>query len=98
MNFVGNLYNFTVQYDREPSGKWGNMEFSFDGMPAEDYGLIENLMFTENGYDCAVSQWLMKAKRTEFVDFSWPFPPSKYFIVYNTRQLGSTGDQFYVKL
>lgn len=92
MNYIGNLYNFTYEIDKELSGKWGNLDFEFDTDPtSNNSGLVENFLFKDNDYDCALSNFYMKLIREQYWESAWPFQPFRLYLIYNKNTFDTRG-------
>ena len=91
---IGNMYNFTVRFDEEPSGKWFANGISFSQSAINESistGLLKTFFFSPTEYDCAASWWLINSERIEHVDISWPFRPLEWSLIYNENTMDTRG-------
>ena len=94
MESISNMYNFSVQYDKEPSGKWGSSEASFSQNAKNESlssGLLKTFFFSPFAYDCSASVWLINPERFDHADFTWPLQPVEWSIIYNKNTMDTRG-------
>ena len=83
---LGQMYNFSMQYDREPNGKWGTQPIkgtfldpnaTFEGI----FGAVIN-----ESYDIAPTSWNPNYERSLWLDFTQSFLLRKFSLIFNLRQ------------
>ena len=83
---LGQMYNFSMQYDRESNGKWGTQPIkgtfldqnaTFEGI----FGAVIN-----ESYDIAPTSWNPNYERSLWLDFTQSFLLRKYSLIFNLHQ------------
>ncbi len=81
LNIIGDWYNFTVQYDLEPNGKWGTLPVT--GLWTDDNATFEGVLgeVINGHYDISASSWNPNHFRAKWLDFHTRLIYFNYLII-----------------
>ena len=80
------MYNFTMRYDKETSGKWGSQPINgtFYDKDAKFEGVFNAII--NGSYDISPTSWNPNEERTLWFDFTQSFQQRKFSLIFNLGQ------------